>query len=183
MTQSLSTYGKRNAARRGYTLIELIVAVGLFAFVMMMSASAYLIMIALNHQAQGTTVGINNLSFALETMTRDIRTGSAYSCGGAGDCPTGGASFSFNDKEGTPVSYSLSGSSLQKVTNGVPVSLTDPSVVITSLTFYTSGSQPVPSDYHQPRLTIIVVGSVSTGPGKTQPFTVETGATMRGSDI
>ncbi|MEK7114077.1 MAG: hypothetical protein AAB850_00815, partial [Patescibacteria group bacterium] len=60
--------------------------------------------------------------------------------------------------------------------------LTDPSVAVSSLMFYAFGTGK-PPDYQQSRVTIIVSGTVSSGPGKTQPFTVETGATMRGSDL
>lgn len=167
----------------GYTLVELIVAVGLFSFVMTLSSGAYLMMIGLNRQAQGVAIGIDDLSFALETMTRDIRTGSAYDCGGLGDCPSGASSFSFLNRNGVPVTYSLSGESLVKTINSTQNTLTDPSVSITSLMFYASGTAPAPADYQQSRVVIIVSGTVSTGPEKEEPFTVETAATMRGTDI
>jgi len=167
----------------GYTLIELIIAVGLFSLVMTLASGAYLVMISLNRQVQGIATGINDLSFALETMTRDIRTGSTYNCGGLGDCPSGASSFSFKNKNGDQVSYSVSSSVLQKTVGTTQSAVTGPSVTISSLTFYVFGSHRVPSDYEQPRVTIIVSGMVSAGPGKTQSFTVETGATMRGSDI
>ena len=69
--------------------------------------------------------------------------------------------------------------------NGVSVALTDSSVTITSLLFYSTGAQAyyATGDIQQSRVTIIVSGTVSGGPGKTIPFTVETGATMRGTDI
>ncbi|MDE2021326.1 MAG: type II secretion system protein [Patescibacteria group bacterium] len=168
---------------RGYTLVELIVAVGLFALVMVLASGAYLIMIGANRQAQSVSTGINNLSFALESMTRTIRTGSGYNCAGIGDC-VGGTSFSLLDENGATVTYSLVGSSIQKNTAGVLSTLTDPSVTVSSLTFYAYGTKPTTAgDYRQARVTIIVSGTVSSGPGKTEPFTVETGATMRGSDL
>lgn len=165
--------------RRGYTLIELIIAVGLFALIMLLASGAYLLMIGLNRQAQATATGINNLSFALEAMTRDIRTGTGYDCGGQSSCQVG--SFSFKNENGTSVMYNLSGSALQKTVSATPSILTDPSVTVSSLTFYVNGATK--SDNQQPRVTIIVSGTVSSGPGKTQPFTVETGATMRGTDL
>lgn len=167
----------------GYTLVELIVAIGLFSFVMTLSSGAYLMMIGLNRKAQGVATGINDFSFALETMARDIRTGSAYSCGGLGDCPNGASSFSFLNRNGTLVTYSLSGSTLIKTISSAQSTLTDPSVTISSLTFYAYGTRPVPTDYQQPRVVIIVSGTVSTGAGKEESFTVETAATMRGTDI
>ncbi len=171
------------SVQSGYTLVELIVAVGLFAFVMTLSSGAYLMMIGLNRQAQGVAIGIDDLSFALESMTRDIRTCSEYNCGGLGDCPSGASSFSFRNRNGVLVTYGLSGASLTKTLNSVQNTLTDPSVTISSLLFYAYGTSPAPTDYQQSRVVIIVSGTVSTGAGKEEPFTVETSATMRGTDI
>ncbi len=165
--------------RQGYTLIELIIAVGLFALIMLLASGAYLLMINLNRQAQATATGINNLSFALESMTRDIRTGAGYDCGGQSSCQV--SSFSFKNENGAAVTYNLSGSALQKTLGATPSILTDPSVTVSSLTFYVNGA--IKGDAQQPRVTIIVSGTVSSGPGKIQPFTVETGATMRGTDL
>ena len=166
--------------RRGYTLIELIIAVGLFALIMLLASGAYLLMINLNRQAQNIATGINNLSFALEAMTRDIRTGTGYDCGGLSSCQV--SSFSFKNENGTTVRYDLSGSALQKTIGAATSILTDPSVTISSLTFYVNGATK--SDSQQPRVTIILSGTVVSGQGKTpQPFTVETGATMRGTDL
>lgn len=165
---------------RGYTLVELIVAVGLFAVVMLLASGAYLVMIGLNRQVQGIATGIDNLSFALETMTRTIRTGTLYGCPSVGiDCPNGGSSFSVTDENGNVVNYA------RDVENGVitqnGVALTDPSVHVSSLTFYAFGTTA--GDAYQPHVTIVVSGTVSYGAGKSEPFTVETGATMRGPDL
>jgi prepilin-type N-terminal cleavage/methylation domain-containing protein len=172
--------------KRGYTLVELMVALGLFAIVMLLASGAYLMMIGLNRQAQSISNGIDNLSFALETMTRNIRTGTAYSCGAfGGDCTSGASSFSFTNQAGQAVSYTLSGTALQQTVAGVQSLLTDSSVTITSLTFYAFGTKAASqSDYEQSRVTATISGTVSTGPGKpSQSFTIETGATMRGSDL
>lgn len=165
---------------RGYTLIELIVAVGLFALVMLLASGAYFMMISVSRQAQGISTGINNLSFALETMTRTIRTGKNYSCNGAGDCPNGGTAFSMTDANNNSVAYASSNGVITQ--NGI--ALTDPTVNITSLTFYVAGTQTVrQGDFQQPHVTIIVTGTVSYAAGKSQTFSIETGATMRGSDL
>lgn len=172
--------------RGGFTLVELMVAVGLFAVVMLLSSGAYLMMIGLNQQAQNVTTGIDNLSFALETMTRNIRTGAQYSCGAlGGDCTSGGTSFTFVNQQGTTVTYSKSGSSLIQTVGGVQSALTDASVTITDMTFYAFGTRTaVQGDYEQSRVSITVSGTVSAGPGKpVQSFTVESGATMRGTDL
>ncbi|MFA5745157.1 MAG: hypothetical protein WC887_03015 [Candidatus Paceibacterota bacterium] len=151
--------------------MELIVAVGLFSFIMMLTSGAYLIMIGLTERAQDTSTGINNLSFALETMTRTIRTGTGYSsCSGC-------TIFTVLDSDGHPVSFSFSSGAITK--NGIP--LTDSSVNVSpnDSKFYVSGAGS--GDATQSRVTIIVSGTVN---GKIpQTFTVETGATMRLLDL
>lgn len=161
-------------AKRGFTLVELIVAVGLFALIMTLSAGAYLLMIAVNRQVQSVATGIDNLSFALEDMTRSIRTGTGYSS-------AVGSSFSFTNAEGNPVDYRLVGGAIEKTRSGVSSRITEPSVTVGSLTFYPEGTAR--GDQVQARVVIVVSGTVSSGPGKTEPFTVETSASMRGSDL
>lgn len=173
-------------AVRGFTLVEIIIAVGLFTVIMTLASGAYLIMIGANRQAQSVATGINNLSFALETMTRTIRTGTNYGCPTEGiDCGNGGSSFSFRNENNALVTYDLSASTIRETKGGVSRMLTDSSVNISSLVFYASGTAGRPlGDYRQPRVTIVVSGTVSSGPGRPpESFTIETGATMRGSDI
>lgn len=167
--------------KRGYTLIELIIAVGLFALIMMLASGAYLVMISVNRQVQGIATGINNLSFALETMTRTIRTGTGYGCPSPGTDCSGGTIFSVTNAIGNTVEYSLSGGVVTQTTSGVPVALTDPLVNVSSLAFYAFGTSN--SDNLQPRVTIVISGTISSGSNKTVSFNVETGATMRGFDI
>jgi len=174
----------RLSGPRGYTLVELMVSVGLFAMVVLLTSGAYLMMIGISRQAQSITTGINNLSFALETMTRTIRTGTDYSCDSIGDC-TAGTTFSVINSNDKTVEYSLSSGNtiMQRIGTGALVPLTDPSVKVTSLIFYASGTAS--DDDLQPHVTIIVSGEVPYGPGPEQKksFTIETGATMRGTDI
>ena len=148
-------------------------------------------MISINRQAQSMATGINNLSFALENMVRNIRPGTDYSCGtalGSGGCGmNGNTDFTYINSNGETVTYSLVASTLQETVEKadnttVVMILTDPSVTVASLMFYGYGLSP-PVNYTQARVTVMVSGTVPSGPGKTQSFTVETGATMRGTDI
>lgn len=182
MTRTTHT-NKRFARRRGFTLIELIISIGLFALVMTLVSGAYILMINLNRQVQGVATGIDNLSFALDEMTRTIRTGSAYLCEGTTDCLGAVTSFSLTDATGASVTYFLSGTTLMKTKENATSALSDPKVNITSLVFYPKGIQRAGADYQQARVKIVISGTVQSSPGKTEPFTVETGATMRGTDI
>ena len=175
----------KNRNNRGYTLIELIISVGLFALVMTLAAGAYLTIIGISRQTQGITSGIDNVSFALETMTRTIRTSTNYGCPIPNTDCSGGSTFSIVNGSGQTVRYTSSSGVITQTTNGVIVPLTDSSIHITSLTFYAVGTKSFTTngDTTQARVTILISGTVSSGPGKTAPFSVETGATMRGTDI
>ncbi len=173
---------------RGFTLIELMVAVAIFAIVAMLASGAYLIMLDIDQRAQATTTGVDNLSFALESMTRTIRTGTHYNCGSptGGDCGSGSVLY-LTDQDGATVEFSLSGGAIDKTVGspGVATPLTDPSVQITNLTFSVVGTAPYSAggDTTQPYIFITVSGTTLAGPGKTVPFTVQTSAVMRGTDL
>ena len=169
---------------RGYTLVELIIAVGLFALVMLLASGSYLMMINLNRQTQSVATGIDSLSFAIETMVRNIRTGTVYNCGGTGDCENGSNSFTFKNASGLTVTYNLSDAAIRQTVVNTTSVLTDPAITVSSLMFYAAGTSPADlGDYNQPRVTIVVSGTVVSGPASTQPFHIETGATMRGTDL
>jgi prepilin-type N-terminal cleavage/methylation domain-containing protein len=66
--------------KSGFTLIEVIVSLALFSVVITIAVGALLILIASNRQLQNEQSVLSNLSFALDSMTREIRTGSNYYC-------------------------------------------------------------------------------------------------------
>ncbi len=85
--------------KKGFTLIEMLVAVALFALVMLISTATIFSIIGGNKKAQAINAVSNNLNFAIESMVRDIKTGYGYSCKGAQAFTTAGgdgASDSFN---------------------------------------------------------------------------------------
>lgn len=67
---------------RGFTLVEMLVSVALFAVVMLVSTAVIFSIIGGNKKAQGINAVSNNLNFAIESMVRDIKTGYGYSCYG-----------------------------------------------------------------------------------------------------
>lgn len=173
--------------KRGFTLVELIIAVGLFAIVMLLTSGAYFIILSVNQRVQSMASGIDNASSAFESMVRDIRSGKTYDCGIVTtsptplDCPSSpGYSFSFFDRKGNAVSYSVTGSVLMKTVAGSATPLTDLSMVkILAVQFFVSGAPP--GDGIQPRVVIVIAGQTV---GKIQQnFVVQTEATMRGPDL
>jgi Tfp pilus assembly protein PilW len=159
---------------------------------MVLVSGAYLTMISVTRQTQGITAGIDNLSFALETIVRTIRTNKSYSCSASAagvNCPAGSSTFSILDKgTNSRISYTLTssggvGSITQTIGAASPIALTDSSINVTSLQFYANGTPPFSSgDRTQAQVIITASGRITSGPGKFMDFTVETSATMRDPD-
>ena len=131
---------------RGFTLIEIMVAVSIFAVVMLVGVGALLTMVEVNKRAQGVNSVMNNLNAAMEQMSRSIRVGSTYYCGDTSvepspsvlasprDCaidgglliafePTGGNPDDVNDQtvyrlNGTQLERSLCSGANQTCANG-----------------------------------------------------------------
>ena len=63
---------------RGFTLIEMLVSIGLFAVVMVVCVGALLSLVGANKKAQALESVMNNLNISLDAMVRSIREGSNF---------------------------------------------------------------------------------------------------------
>lgn len=172
----------------GFTLIEMIVAVGLFSVVMVVSVAALLSLVNANRKAQGLQSVMNNMNIAIDGMVRAVRMGSEYDgsaqCAGnidgqPKDCTEGSSQFSFEpyhncsdpnthcDANGSvprriywydPTSKSLYRSDDGTLTGGGAI--TAPEVDINSVTFYVIGSAS--GDSEQPKVVVVIKGSSGT---------------------
>lgn len=151
----------------GFTLIEIMVSVTIFAIVMTISMGAILTIVNANRKAQSLKSVMNNLNFAVENMTRTIKTGGKYSA----SLPTCNASISSNSLivgnavikgvSGNNITYSLipSGQIQKQITlNGVSQieTVTSPEITIERLCFYVTGNGA--NDDLQPKVTMILKG-------------------------
>jgi prepilin-type N-terminal cleavage/methylation domain-containing protein len=177
----------KSMTHKGYTLIELLVSISIFAVVMLAATSAYLAFIDANRRAQTTATIMNSLFFAVDSMARDIRTGNNYSC--AGGCAASGvSSISFTDANGCSVTYAMLATTIVKSVSGpgcttqTNSAVTDPTVTVNSLLYYVRGSTA--HDALQPNVTVVIAGQ-ATVPNSTTvvPFQIETGATQRLPDL
>lgn len=66
--------------KSGFTLIELMVSISLFSAVMVIVIGALLALNNANRRAQAVRAVIDNLNFAMEDVTRSIRTSTAIEC-------------------------------------------------------------------------------------------------------
>ena len=101
---------KRNL--HGFTLIEILVSVALFSLVMVVALGALLSMSVSIRKAESINSSVNNLSSAIDAMSRSMRTGTNYSCAFSSTAPncssTPYSAFTFTGPSGLSVKYCLS---------------------------------------------------------------------------
>lgn len=177
---------RNNHPVRGFTLIEIIVSVGLFSVVMLVVTAAYLGIITLDKEARSTNELVVNLSFALENMARTARTGKDYTCSGGGGNGTC-SQFSFTDSLGQDVTYLIKTGGIigqctaGVCTDGLAVPLTDPRITVTSMIFNVKGVGG--GDMVQPQVLMSIRGTMPASKGHTVDFTLQTSATQRELEI
>ena len=181
----------------GFTLIEVLVSVSIFSIVMLVSTGAVFSIVEANKKAHTLKSVITNLNFTLESMVRDVRVGSQFSCGAGGDCPAGGSIFSYRanrnligGSQNDFIRYSLMTDSegikrIQKeiTGDGTPsvTQITAREINITSLKFYVIGTQPSLADTKQPKVVITIRGYAGAGNTKSD-FNIQTTISQRSID-
>lgn len=180
--------------KRGFTLIELLVSVGIFTMVMVIALGSLLSISASDRKAETLKSVMNNLNFALDSMSRSIRTGINYSCDASGDCPNGGSSIAFTDAYNQSVVYKFESSDsslcqqptgtvgcIVRSTNGgaqfYPITASE--VIVTNFKFYLVGSALGTVDNIQPRVTLTLSGKVQVTAAQSSQFNIQTSVTQR----
>lgn len=132
---------------KGFTLIEMIVAVGVFTVAITLSLASFLNISAVQKKAEAFRLVNNNLNFALESMVREIKTGSGYSS-------SDGSSLTITNGAGEIVTFSLDAKQIKRqLKDGNLLALTAPEVQITNLKFILAASG-------QPMVTILINGVI-----------------------
>lgn len=187
--------------KNGFTLIEMLVAVSLFVFVMLIGVGVLLSIIDANRKARALSSVMNNLNFALESMSRNIRVGTKYHCEeNAGIVPPNidtpkdcnpGKLFAFEMSGGNPlnpndqiiyrINYDGTGIEMSKNGGANFVGITAEEVVIEDFSFYVSGSSA--SDNYQPKVVMTVKGFVGVKEKIKTKFNLQTMVSQRALDI
>jgi prepilin-type N-terminal cleavage/methylation domain-containing protein len=196
----------KNGFQKGFTLIEVMIAVTLFSVVMVVGTGAVLNSNATFRKTQDIRTIIDNLHFVMEDMSRSLRTGRVYHCGAAigisegslvsTDCSFSNNSISFLASESTTdptdndfiVYYIDAAGRIEKKTK--EMSPNDPYFVMTvpeiKIEFQRSGFVVIgaaASDGNQPRVVIRLAGEILDPRSNTAtPFSVQTTVSQRALD-
>jgi len=171
---------------KGFTLVEMMVSVSIFAIVMVMSLGALVMVLDANRKTQALKSVMNNLNFALESMTREIRFGMQYtSCGsngsncievlanrdvdGDGDYDGGDTIRYYLDVDGTQLMRRIGNSE-------IPVTASE--VKIDTLSF-TITKNDVDDSTTQPKVFLIVKGYAEPKTNLKTEFNLQTTISQR----
>jgi prepilin-type N-terminal cleavage/methylation domain-containing protein len=200
------TFKSRGKLVWGFTLIELMIATSLFTVIMLMGVGSLVVSSNSSKASQKLRITVDNVNFAMESMTRELRMGTAYECGTTSvnlaapmptDCPLGtpGYIIAFNPQQiqgvlQARVSYQLfsrtdgSGThSLQRCEKDVlPCSeIVSPDVDVQTLKFFVKGSKF--DDNIQPSVEILIKGVVNIkNKNMSKSFTLQTMASQRSAE-
>lgn len=180
-------------SQAGFTLVEMITAVAIFALVMVVAMGSLLNVLGANKQSQAIQTAVNNLNLAMEMMSREIRTGYNYHCGECSgsfcsdtqDCVSGDNSIAFEPYNGNlslyndQVIFKLSDNQIFKSEDGGNsfLPLTSRELYLEDLTFIVVGSDAY--DEIHPKVLITTSGYVVSGSQTKTYFNLQTTVSQR----
>jgi prepilin-type N-terminal cleavage/methylation domain-containing protein len=184
---------------KGFTLVELLVTVGLFIIIMTIAVGGFVNAIRTQGEVSSLIAAQSNVALTIEEMARTIRTGYLFchqqnntsplaACGcspiyGAGPNTWSCSELDFYDAGGDHVQYyKTSSGALVQSTNGVIQPIAGNTVTTKHLSFQLFGQ--LEGDSWPPRVTI----SIGIAPNSTDPaiandvFTLQTTVSARSID-
>ena len=177
---------RSNNMEKGFTLIELMVAISIFIIVMTISMGSILSVFDANRKSRSLKTVLNNLNLAVESMAKEMRFGRNYHCGPGAvtipqNCPSGDTLMSFLSSDGVQITYRLSGQTIEKkIGSDVYIAVTAPEIIIDDLVFYTLGAGS--GDSLQPKVLVKIKSRAGTG-GSQSDLTLQTLVSQRVLDL
>jgi prepilin-type N-terminal cleavage/methylation domain-containing protein len=120
----------------GFTLVEMLVSIAIFMIVAVIAVAALLKIVDASKKSQTLQDTVNNINYAMDSITREIRLGSAYTCYPSGmytgpilqtsqgaQCSPLIISGNSNSNSGTSIAF-LSSNTAMDQTNGQSCNLT-----------------------------------------------------------
>ena len=201
-----TTEGNRKG---GYTLVEMIVSLTLFITVLAIAMGALLQVVDANRKSRSMSAAMDNLSLAMEEMSRSLRQGQTYHCDisvttpgldANNECIAGASSIAFEAYYGSTsiatdqVHYRLATTTttgvIEKSTNNGSTyfAVTPPSIIIEDLVFYVKGPVSPSGPYtlleQHPRITLIIEGRTDFGSSRYDSgFSFQTTISQRAPEV
>jgi len=165
-------------SKKGFTLVEMVVSLGIFSLVMVVAMGAFLKITEVNKRAQNVKNAVNNVNFTLEAMSRELRTGSDYNLNGSNQVTFIGGYH----PNGAPIyySYRLLNSRIQRGTSLAPLVSTFADVTASNVTIKAMNFTLVDNDY--PRLHIFIQAEAGSIERLKTSFEVQTTVSQRLKD-
>lgn len=160
---------------KGFTLIEMLVAVALFSIVLLICLGSIMTIVDVNKKSQTLTTVMNDLNFTLENMTRSLKTGILdLTFPGSGNY----TALTVKDQEGRTITYAWDESKKQitrQLGNGDAAPITSDQIEITNFVFKVFYD----NQNRQPRILIVASGVASVGATISSDFTIQTSISQR----
>jgi len=181
----------------GFTIIETMISIGIFLVIVTIGMESLLNTSFIHSKSESQRSVMDNISFIMEEMSKNIRTGSEYQCVDnlgslalLGYCTNGeqGSGISFkpsNPDYGNNITYYFdSDRNLFKVVDEVSTQLNSDDIQFytssTNSSFTITGEDS--TDQLQPFVTIRLIGKIVSPKGDT-PFSLQTSVSQRLIDI
>jgi prepilin-type N-terminal cleavage/methylation domain-containing protein len=189
MQRTFSTHKRTVCHTGGFTLVELMVSLTVFSIIMLISTGVLLVMVDVNAKGQALYASYSNLTFALDSMTREIRTGRNYYCntsenawpsnGSVRDCANGTIIVFDRGFSNEQMGYRLTstGRIEQRIADGEWFAITAEEVVVNEMVLDVESTSN--SDGEQPRVDIRVAGALYNGLAEPTDFEISTRVVQR----
>lgn len=193
-------------SKKGFSLLEMLVAIGIFMTIVTIAISALISIIGANKRAQAIKNTIDTVNFVIESMSRDIRSGTDYNCllnnPSSMDCLLGNSEFQYKNSSGEVVTYIFNNPDdqsdiltsnnnfdyeseilIRKIGNNEDILISkDSGVNLDNMKFYVIGSdnenKPI-GERTQPRVIITASGKIETKEGTSSSFNLQTTISQR----
>ena len=191
----------------GFSLVELLVSIAIFAMVITMAVGTLMVLVDANAKAQNMQEVLINMNFAVDSITREVRTGRSFYCTSNEssldsldnfdnqDCPGGNTILSIVEG-GTSLSGGTSGGRVayrfnnseatieRRIGTAAWLPITSSNVTITSARFFvTDSNSALDGDDQQANVTIYIEGFAGALLNVDSHFDLQTTITRRVLDI
>lgn len=173
--------------KRGFTLVEVIVAVALFVMLIFVTSSILTQSLDTSRKTRTQSAVVGNIHVSVETISRTIREGTGYHCGSEGALSTpdltscggsGTSAITVTKRDGSLISFRLADHTIeQSVEGGGWVPLTAPDVTVDHLSFRLVDANI--GENEQPKILINARGEAGADAATASDFDVQTTVSQR----